>query len=75
MKKLALSLAIVAFFAFGSVGMSNVVAATTNTEMAKPDEKKKADKKTKKSDCSTKTEKSECCSSKKKSDCGDKDKK
>jgi len=32
MKKLALSLAIVAFFAFGSVGMSNVVASTTNTD-------------------------------------------
>ncbi len=48
MKKLALSLAIVAFFAFGSAGMSNVVAATTSTEMAKPDDKKKDDKKRKK---------------------------
>ncbi len=73
MKKLALSLAIVAFFAFGTAGFTSVVANPVSTEVASPDEAKKDEKKAKGDECAPKEAKSECCSSKTaKSGCGDK---
>jgi hypothetical protein len=77
MKKLAFSLALIAFLAFGAASVQTVVAATTGIEMArmdddkkKEDEKKatKKDDKAKKGDCATKKS---CCSSEKKSGCDD----
>lgn len=76
MKKLALSLAIVAFLSFGSAGLTAVAANSVTTEATAPDhhkDKKEDKKKDKKASCEDKKDKkSECCSSKKKSGCDDK---
>ncbi|MBS4056213.1 MAG: hypothetical protein KKD74_10085 [Bacteroidetes bacterium] len=71
MKKLALTFAIIAFFAFGVANIQTVVAQSSNVEMVKQDDDKKKDddkkdKKTKKGECTEK--KSSCCSKETKCD-------
>ena len=75
MKKLVLSIALMAFIAFGAASIQTVVASTTGIELARLDDDKKKDAKKetketkeKKGDCTTKKS---CCSSEKKSSCDD----
>jgi high-affinity Fe2+/Pb2+ permease len=72
MKKTALILSFVAFFAFGTAGIQTVVASN-NAEIAlNQDGNKKDDKKKKTKDSSCKDAKSSCCDTKaKKEACGD----
>jgi hypothetical protein len=75
MKKLVLSIALIAFIAFGAGSIQTVVASTTGIELAKLDDDKKKDAKKetketkeKKGDCTTKKS---CCSEEKKASCDD----
>jgi hypothetical protein len=72
MKKAALILSFVAFFAFGTAGLQTVVASNNAEITLTQDVKKKDDKKKKTKDASCKEAKSCCKSEMKKEACNDK---
>ncbi|MBG0782663.1 MAG: hypothetical protein H0S84_10370 [Bacteroidales bacterium] len=75
MKKVALILSFVAFFAFGTAGLQTVVAAENADVISLTQEVKKKDTKKNTKDSSCKEAKTSCCDSKAKKEACNDDKK